>query len=365
MTKKIPFFILIFVTIFSINSFAQNQIKKDIDKQCPIGQPHCSFTTTNSFYDYKDSKENKESNQSNINIPPKQQKETITSHPIGKTNTSQPQITYPEPPKNLPKPNQTDKTQSNDKVKEETKKIDEKFLSKNVEIDDSKKIGYVYNNIIEVLPETTTKVELSNIDINRIICSTEIKDVVFSKEKGLNVKIQGKNAFLKYVIIKDNNEEIYVTLPNELYVVCNDEVYSMIIYPKKIPAQIVNLTKGKQEKIKKNLELFSNMPHEKKILTMIKYILTDNIPESFNIVQINQQIEKFNEIQIIYNRFIIIEGEGIKIKEYTLTANKDIYLKEKQFLTSDFTNIPYAIVLEDINLKKGQKTKLLIIERNS
>ena len=44
----------------------------------------------------------------------------------------------------------------------------------------------------KVSPEITTQVRLSNSDINRVICPVDIKDVIYSEEKGLAVNSPGR-----------------------------------------------------------------------------------------------------------------------------------------------------------------------------
>ena len=48
-----------------------------------------------------------------------------------------------------------------------------------------------------ILPETTTTIKLSASDLNRIICPSEVKEALTSDEKGLMIKISGKDVFLK------------------------------------------------------------------------------------------------------------------------------------------------------------------------
>ena len=44
-------------------------------------------------------------------------------------------------------------------------------------------------------PEVATKIRLSSSDLNRISCSSEIKDALTSTEKGVVIKITGKDAW--------------------------------------------------------------------------------------------------------------------------------------------------------------------------
>lgn len=231
------------------------------------------------------------------------------------------------------------------------------------EVQDTTEPGTIYQNIIEVMPETTTKIDLSSMDINRVVCPVDIKDVVYSREKGLNVKIEGKNAFMKFTVIKDDNKMKYNTIPVDVYVVCGNEVYSMIAYPKRLPAQIVKLSKGKQDIIKKNMDMFNSIPFEKKVMTILKAIFMDTIPDSFNIALVNKPFDVFQQIDLTLERVIVVEGEGVSVKEYIAKAKTDVYLREKDFLRPDLTTKTVAISIGALNLKKDETSKVLIVEQ--
>ncbi|GEM_PF-1175698 len=230
-------------------------------------------------------------------------------------------------------------------------------------VEDSTEPGTVFHNTIEVLPEATTKVYLSSIDINRIVCPVDIKDVVYSKEKGLNVKIQGKNAFMKFVVARDDGRTRYTTTPVDVYVVCGSEVYSMIAYPKRIPAQVVKLTRGKRDAVKSNTEMFGGIPFEKKIMTVLKAVFTDTIPDSFSVAIVNRPFNVFQQIDLVLKRIIAVEGEGIKVKEYIAQAKTGVYLREKDFLRPDLTTNTVAVSLGALNLKKDETSRILIVEQ--
>lgn len=239
------------------------------------------------------------------------------------------------------------------------------FLDHSEIVIDDKKAGTTYENTIEVLPEITTKVDFSSRDINRILCPVDIKDVVYSKEKGLTVKIQGKNAYLKFVLAKSGGKPVLAHKPVELYVVCGDDVYSMVAYPKDIPTQIVKLSKGYADIIKKNTTLFEGMPYEKKILSVLRAIYADNIPDSFSVSVVNKSFDAFRQIDLELKRIIAVEGEGIRVKEYLARAKNDVYLKEKDFLRADLTMRTLAVSIETLNLKKSDNSRILVVEGNA
>ena len=85
---------------------------------------------------------------------------------------------------------------------------------------------------VEVHPERTVWVELSNTDLNRVVCSNgDISDVLFSQEKGIKVKTAGSDAYIKFMIqaaqTPDEKPE-RVNVPSEFYLVCAGETYSFI-----------------------------------------------------------------------------------------------------------------------------------------
>ncbi|MGB9811625.1 MAG: TraK domain-containing protein, partial [Dictyoglomus turgidum] len=127
-----------------------------------------------------------------------------------------------------------------------------------------------------VEPEMVTAVKMSSSDVNRIVCPVDIKDVVYSEEKGIQVKISGKNAFVKFLIKKLAGKEIYSNIPADLYVVCGDNVFSIIAFPERIPSVTVYL-EDKKGKIKEILEK-KQMPLEKEIVEYVKAFILGKPP---------------------------------------------------------------------------------------
>lgn len=217
-----------------------------------------------------------------------------------------------------------------------------------------------------VLPEVATKIRLSNTDVNRLVCPEGIKDVVFSQEKGVKVKISDGNAFVKFQVIKKGDEMIYTEIPSEFYVVCGEDIYSLIGMPQRVPAQTVRLSTGIKKRVQQNLALFSGMPLEKKILTLIKQAYTDQLPESYVIRTIGRQIDLFPALWVRFKREIVIEGEGVAIREYSVSLKEGVeqtLLSEREFLRSELTNRPLAVAMDEPLLRKGTQSRLFIVEQ--
>jgi len=221
----------------------------------------------------------------------------------------------------------------------------------------------------KVSPEITTQVRLSNSDINRVICPVDIKDVIYSEEKGLAVNISGKNAYLKFLVVKKDGKDLYSTVPSELYFVCDGAVYTMIASPARIPAQTVQLTPGKAGTARKNIELYGELPFEKKIITIVKRVYTNDVPDSFTRTVVGKKIELFKDLEVILRSIYSIEGEGLRVKELEVrvspaSALDAISFRESDFLRTDISLHPVAVSAESLTLKKGETSRVFVVERN-
>lgn len=220
---------------------------------------------------------------------------------------------------------------------------------------------------INLPPNVTTTVQLSSSDVNRITCSVgEIKDIVTSDEKGLQAKKSGRDAFLKFKVLKQGDGDLaFSTTPTEVYVICGEQTYSMIAMPSRLPAQTINLSGGKNETIKANQEILAGLSHEKKILRVLKEAFMDEMPETYTISNVQKVDNSWEGIKITHARNIDIEGEGIRVKEYwvSLKPGKEKFrLTEKLFLTTDFTLDPIAISLDKRLVKPGERARVMIME---
>lgn len=219
---------------------------------------------------------------------------------------------------------------------------------------------------IEVLPEYTTRIELSSSDINRIHCGHgEIGDVLFSEEKGIDVKIHGRDAFIKFAVQQTSEEMQYKHVPAELYVVCGDDMYMMIAEPKKIPATTIKLSSSLKKRISESRDFFKGLVFEEKIRKIIKLAYTDTLPDYFKVDNVAEDIGIFKEVRLMLVKSVRVEGEGIVLKEYAFRndTDHDLHLKEEDFLIKEVTEHASAVSLDPHMLKRGEKGRLFIVER--
>lgn len=219
-----------------------------------------------------------------------------------------------------------------------------------------------------VLPEATTTVRLSSSDMNRISCHSDVSEALTSTEKGLTIKITGKDAFVKFKVTKKGDKFSYSTTPTELYVVCGDETFSMIVFPQRIPSQTIRLSSGKDRKIKENIGLYAGLPFEKKVLKAIRDVYTENIPDSYSVSRKEKRFNSYREILLTLKRTVDIEGEGVRIKEYEASLRSEttqFKMNEKMFLRTEIAENPVAVSLERHILRTGDTSRIFVVEQRA
>ncbi len=242
------------------------------------------------------------------------------------------------------------------------------------DLNDPEVINSLDNGSKTVLPEVTTKILLSNRDVNRIICQNGlIKDIVYSQEKGISVKTSNNNAFVKFLISGNPlpGNMPYSQIPSEIYVVCGDDntVYTLIAVPKDIPAQTIELASNKKN-IQKTLSVFEGLAFEKKVILLIQSAYRDEVADSFTVKVLNQPLDVFRDMDVLLGRQIVADGEGLTLNEYILSMkptakNTSMPLDEKFFLVPEIAQKPVGIALDHMTLTMGQTSRLFIVEKHT
>jgi|GEM_PF-5889432 len=222
-----------------------------------------------------------------------------------------------------------------------------------------------------VPPEVATQVKLSASDVNRIVCpgDSEVKDAIqtaYSREKGIDVKVSGKNVFVKFKARKTGSEIKYTKSPAEMFIICGDRTYNIIAFPERIPSKTIRLSGG-PEKAKKNNSLYGAMPYEKKIVSIIKNVYTGELEDSYTVRPARNRVTLFEGVEVTAVRNVIVEGEGLTVKEFRVTnhGNAPVEFSEKNFLKASLSKSAAAISVDKHKLKAGDSARLFIVERRS
>ena len=117
------------------------------------------------------------------------------------------------------------------------------------------------------------------------------------------------------------------------------------------------------------MELYGELPFEKKIIAIVKRVYTNDVPDSFTKTVVGKKIDVFKDLEVILRSIYAIEGEGLRVKEFEvrlspLSTVESISFKESDFLRTDVSLHPVAVSAESMTLKKGETSRVFVVERN-
>ena len=217
-----------------------------------------------------------------------------------------------------------------------------------------------------VIPaEIPTAVQLSNMDINRIVCPGPMSDLIFSQEKAMTGHFSGNNAFIKFKIEEVGGEYLYAEEQSELFVVCNNTVYTLIVTPTDTPSVTLRLASPKGETFKQNIAHYKNLPLEKQALQIIREAYEETYPTSYRVTEPSIVESISPDLDVRLAQVVDVDGVGLRLKKYAVTslAHEQRILDEKSFLSSSVSQSLLAVAIEDHHLQSGQTTRVFVVEQ--
>ena len=200
-------------------------------------------------------------------------------------------------------------------------------------------------------------------DVNRIVCERgEVSTVVYSQEKEMQVKTEGRNVFVKLVPKEEvNGKKVISDYPRELYVECAGEVFQLLLYPKSIPATTIYLKLPYKKDTTKARAFERANPFEETIAKLIKFAYLEEIPDGYDVEMVNRTAGSFRELDmVLYRRYT---GDRFVVEEYLITAKLNLELSEASFLP--YLKNPVAISIVRPILKEGETTRMFVVSVNS
>ena len=221
---------------------------------------------------------------------------------------------------------------------------------------------------IVVYPETPTTVELSNRDVNRVVCqSGAIENFKFSAEKGALIEADGADAYIKFQIKKTGDREEYATARSEFFIKCDGVVYTILAAPKNRAAQTVFLGLGQTRHAQENADRFRPLSDEEAVVEISHAVLRDEFPASYGVRLENERFAHSRSIgaDVRKRRSFSIEGSSLRAVEYSVRALRDLTLDEWRFLSPEFGPSIYGVTLETQQLRAGEVGSVVIVYRET
>lgn len=216
-----------------------------------------------------------------------------------------------------------------------------------------------------VIPDVRTTVKISNHDVNRFVCPGTMQDMIYSKEKDITGHFSKSDAFIKFKITQIATERQYATKENELFLVCDGNVYTIITQPADIPSTTVHLTPPAGDSFKQNVAMFKNIPLEKQALHIIRQAYGEQYPSSYKLTEAEQRVIIRPDLDVLLKQYVDVEGIGLRLKRYTISsmATEEISVKETDFLRSNISPSLLAVAIEDHTLHPRESTRVFVVEK--
>jgi conjugal transfer pilus assembly protein TraK len=185
---------------------------------------------------------------------------------------------------------------------------------------------------------------------------------VYSQEKEMQVKTEGRNVFVKLVPKEEGNgKKVIADYPRELYVECAGEVFQLLLYPKSIPAATIYLKLPYKKDTTKAQVFEKASPFEETIAKLIKSAYLEEIPDGYDVEVVNKPAGSFRELDLVlYRRYT---GDRFVVEEYLITAKLNLELSEASFLP--YLKNPVAVSIVKPILKEGETTRMFVVSINS
>lgn len=225
---------------------------------------------------------------------------------------------------------------------------------------------------VSAVPDQTSRIRLSNHDVNHIICvGGEIGEVKFSAEKGVSVERGGSDAWIKFLVLETDDMGVktrsYVTAPAEFFVSCNDAIYPLYAEPGDIPAQTVTLLPGTAQRARANEALLGPLVEEERAVSIVLALLQDRVPASFAEVAAARDgfdVVGMPGITARERRRLEIEGAGLSVSEYLIHSAAATTLDERSFVDPLFGADIFALTLDRLVLAGGETARLIVVRRS-
>ncbi len=218
-----------------------------------------------------------------------------------------------------------------------------------------------------VAPDMPTAVRVSNRDVNRFVCPGAMEDMIFSKEKGLTGHFSKNSAFIKFKIKQVGDSNQYVTVENELFLVCDGNVYTVLTQPTDMSSATIRLTPPAGDSLKKNISTYTTMPLEKQALHLIREAYSDSYPASYTVSSAGQvaAISIRPDLEVRLLQRVEVDGVGLGLKTFAITslAATEMEITESDFLRADISNHLLAVAIEDHRLGPGEQSRVFVVEK--
>jgi len=212
--------------------------------------------------------------------------------------------------------------------------------------------------VIDLIEGKTEFVEVSGRDLNAIVFPVDVD--VFTRSDVLDIKVQERRIFVSFKQDEESGQS--VEAPEQIYILTEDNTYTIVLVPRSIPAEtVIAKVKGiadKDEVIKWEKE----HPYISTMKSLIKAMYIGVPPSGYEMVKTD--VDKYTSMwegisQILGYKYVGVTLVGEKFILTNNTADT-IRLQESEFYHDGVV----AVSIDSHEILPGQTTDLYMVKKN-
>ncbi|MCP4342618.1 MAG: hypothetical protein GY799_27990, partial [Desulfobulbaceae bacterium] len=158
---------------------------------------------------------------------------------------------------------------------------------------------------------------------------------------------------------------IYADIQSELFVVCNNAVYTLLVTPADLPSVTLRLASPMGDSFKQNIAHYQKLPLEKQALQIIREAYNDIYPTSYRISKSTRIIPLSSDLEAQLLQVVDVDGVGLRLNKYLVKslAQNQVEVDEKIFLSSSVSRSILAVAVENHLLHPDQSTEAFVVDQ--
>jgi hypothetical protein len=174
------------------------------------------------------------------------------------------------------------------------------------------------------------------------------------------------NVFVKFLVRRQGEREVSATAPADLHVVCNGQVYTMILYPKASDSVTIHLG-SEHEAVEKVVDSWGSLPLEERVKKLTLAMYREEVPSGFSRSPTRgarRDVALYQDLSVQGRWELKAPGLGLTATEYRVVAMHPMTLQERDFLLPQFGNVVALTVDPQVLAPDQLSARLIVVERS-
>lgn len=199
----------------------------------------------------------------------------------------------------------------------------------------------------------------------RIVCPESFTSKKFSAEKEMEVTLEGKNAYVKFLpteVTRPDGELAlsYSTMPRDLYLECGGRVFSMVLLPREEMQTTTVVLKVPLADLEKARQFEKGNEYEETLERLIRAAYREEAPDGYQPVKGSNEAMKFEELDLTLQQQY--KGSEYVISVYLIKTKRNIEeISDAVFIP--YLKKPLAITVVKPRLLENETTRMIVITR--